>query len=63
MITVKRRTINNNNPEKITRFVIIADVNGKNTTVYVDYTGEVDEADNSVDEAKCMNKLLTIESG
>ena len=58
MITVKRRTINNNNPEKITRFVVIADVNGNNTTDYVDYTG-----DQVADEAKGMNELLAIEGG
>ena len=56
MITVKRKSINNNNPEKIMRFVIIADVNGKNTAVYVDYTG-----DQGADEVNCMDQLMIIE--
>ncbi len=58
MIEVKRKTINSNNPTKTARLVIIADVNGKNTTVYVDYTGDQD-----ADEVNCMNKLMIIEGG
>lgn len=56
-ITVKKKTINNNNRNKQMRFIVIAEVDGKKGVhAEIKYTG-----DQAADEITCMNKLSVIE--